>query len=131
MELEMAARAAPDKIYDYAWEDAVPKKIALAPIIRGVVNDLGAGIAPELISARFHATLVHLFSDLCEQLRRETGLKRVVLSGGVFQNEILLSGLHRALAQKRFEVYAHKLVPTNDGGISLGQAVAAAARMEK
>jgi hydrogenase maturation protein HypF len=55
----------------------------------------------------------------------------VVLSGGVFQNEILLTGLSRVLARKRFAVYTHKLVPTNDGGIALGQALVAAARLKE
>jgi hydrogenase maturation protein HypF len=72
-------------------------------------------------------TLVRLFTDLCDQLRRDTGLTRVVLSGGVFQNAVLLGGLMRALENKTFKVYTHKQVPTNDGGLSLGQAIIAAA----
>jgi hydrogenase maturation protein HypF len=54
-------------------------------------------------------------------------LNRLVLSGGVFQNSLLLAGLISALEKKGFEVFSHKLVPTNDGGISLGQALVAAA----
>jgi hydrogenase maturation protein HypF len=80
------------------------------------------------ISHRFHWTLIHLFSDLCRRLRRETGLNRVVLSGGVFQNDILSTGLGATLARHHFEVFSHRLVPPNDGGIALGQAVVAAAR---
>jgi hydrogenase maturation protein HypF len=57
-------------------------------------------------------------------------LNRAVLSGGVFQNVIFLTGLKRALEDKGFEVFSHSLVPTNDGGISLGQAVIAAANTE-
>jgi hydrogenase maturation protein HypF len=79
------------------------------------------------ISHKFHMTLVHLFSDLCVFLSRETGLDRVVLSGGVFQNAILLSGLSKAIRENGLQVFTHSLVPTNDGGISLGQAVAAGA----
>jgi hydrogenase maturation protein HypF len=131
MELEMTAAHAADGTYDVAWEDGGVRKISLAPIIRGVVDDTAAGVDAALISARFHQTMVRLFSDLCEILRGETGLNRVALSGGVFQNEILLRGLSRALEQRRFEVYSHRRVPTNDGGICLGQAVAAAARLKK
>ena len=131
MELEMTAADDADRIYDTARDGGIPGKISLAPIIRGVVDDVVAGVAPALISARFHQTLVSLFGDVCEGLRRENGLNRVALSGGAFQNDILLRGITRTLVQKGFEVYSHRQVPTNDGGISLGQAAAAAARLKK
>ncbi|RLC32276.1 hypothetical protein DRH13_01935 [Candidatus Woesebacteria bacterium] len=72
-------------------------------------------------------TLICLFSELCEVIRKESGLNRVVLSGGVFQNSLLLTGLIQKFEEKSFEVFTHHLVPTNDGGISLGQAMVAAA----
>lgn len=131
MELEMMAAAAADQPYDFSWRPGAagaPLQIESAPIIRGVVEDLQRGTAPALISARFHSTLARLFADLCQQLRKDTGLARVVLSGGVFQNAILLKKLVRALEDKKFKVYTHKQVPTNDGGLSLGQAVIAAAQ---
>jgi hydrogenase maturation protein HypF len=62
-------------------------------------------------------------------LRRQTDLDRVVLSGGTYQNAILLEELSRSLAKRGFAVYTHRLVPPNDGGISLGQAVAAGAML--
>ena len=65
---------------------------------------------------------VHLFTDLCSHLRRQTDLDRVVLSGGTFQNAILLEELSRSLAKSGFAVYTHRLVPPNDGGLALGQA---------
>jgi hydrogenase maturation protein HypF len=58
-------------------------------------------------------------------------LDRVVLSGGVFQNSILLTGLTRALEERNFQVFSHQQVPTNDGGIALGQAVVAAAMIKR
>ena len=61
-------------------------------------------------------------------MRRESDLNRVVLSGGCFQNATLLSGLIQALHDKEFAVFTHQQVPANDGGISLGQAVVAAAK---
>jgi hydrogenase maturation protein HypF len=128
MELEMAADQAADEIYEYEWQQQDRIKILTQPIIRGVAGDVVSGVKIPIISARFHHTLIRLFADLCGKLRRSCGLNRVVLSGGVFQNAILLTGLHQALEEKKFEVYTHKLVPTNDGGISLGQAVVAAAR---
>jgi hydrogenase maturation protein HypF len=127
MELEMMAALTADYSYDCHWPSGAPVQIPTAPIIRAVVEDLLQGTAPALISARFHLTLVRLFTDLCDHLRKDTGLTRVVLSGGVFQNAILLGGLVRALEDHKFKVYTHKQVPTNDGGLSLGQAIIAAA----
>ncbi len=127
MELEMMAASTADYSYDCHWPSGAPVQIPTAPIIRAVVEDLLQGTAPALISARFHLTLVRLFTDFCDHLRRDTGLTRVVLSGGVFQNAILLGGLVRALEDKKFKVYTQIQVPTNDGGLSLGQAIIAAA----
>jgi hydrogenase maturation protein HypF len=130
MELEMTADAADRWAdgYDLESGDGSSAEISTAPIIRDVVGDLLQGMPPGVVSARFHATLVRLFGDVCERLRRDTGLTRVVLSGGVFQNALLLKKMVHALSGNKFKVYTHKLVPANDGGLSLGQAVVAAAR---
>jgi hydrogenase maturation protein HypF len=97
------------------------------PIVRGVVEDFLKGKRTSEISAKFHCTLIRLFSDICEIVSRERDIKRVVMSGGVFQNAVLLTWLTRALEDKGLQVFSHRIVPTNDGGICLGQAVAAAA----
>ncbi len=78
------------------------------------------------ISSKFHITLIHLFSEICEIIRKESGLNCVVLSGGVFQNSIILNGLINKLEDKGFQVLTHNKVPANDGGVSLGQALIAA-----
>jgi len=128
MELEMTAKEIGDTVYDYEWvEEADVRKILPGPIVRGVVQDVKNSVSASEISSKFHATLIRLFSELCDDLRLETGLKKVVLSGGVFQNSLLLSGLIQALEENNFQVYTHTHVPTNDGGISLGQALVAAA----
>lgn len=128
MELEMTINKQTKESYDYEWRRGKDSyEILVGPIIRGVVRDMGKGREVSEISSRFHTTLVCLFSDLCTLLRKETGLDRVVLSGGVFQNAVLLAGLTSALKDKNFQVFTHSLVPTNDGGISLGQAIVAAA----
>ena len=62
-------------------------------------------------------------------LRERTGLNLIALSGGVFQNGLLSMQLETRLAQQGFEVLTHKLIPPNDGGISLGQVATAAARL--
>ncbi|MEW6671610.1 MAG: carbamoyltransferase HypF [Thermodesulfobacteriota bacterium] len=127
MELEMAADKTSRKFYDFEWISDGIYKVLPAPLVRAVVRDVAAGADLAEISARFHSTLIRLFSDLCGAVRADSGLSRVALSGGVFQNAILLAGLEKALGDKGFEVYSHRQVPANDGGISLGQAVIAAA----
>jgi len=127
MELEMAACATRADFYDYAWKSQDFYQVMVPPIIRAVVRDVQEGVAAAEIGARFHLTLIRLFADLCAAIRADSGLNRVALSGGVFQNAILASGLEQALSAKGFEVYSHRQVPANDGGISLGQAVIGAA----
>ncbi|UCF95695.1 MAG: carbamoyltransferase HypF [Desulfobacterales bacterium] len=129
MELEMLADEAGVAVYDYEWVADPAYQILTAPIVAGVVRDIQKGIPTSTISCKFHTTLVRLFAELCELLRRKHRLNRVVLSGGVFQNSLLLSGLIQALKAKNFEVFAHQQVPCNDGGIALGQALVAAARV--
>jgi hydrogenase maturation protein HypF len=115
--------------YKVAWQPSDSIVIPTAPIIQGVVADLQRGHGAALISRKFHTTLVRLFTDLCDFLRRQTALNQVVMSGGAFQNAILLEELSYALASMGFAVYTHRLVPPNDGGIALGQAVAAGAML--
>jgi len=131
MELEMASILTPAH-YDYDWimQENV-YRILTAPMVRGIVRDMMQKKSVAEIGGKFHATLICLFSDLCAIISRENGLNRIVFSGGSFQNIILLEGLRRSLEDKGFEVFTHSLVPTNDGGISLGQAVIAAALPQK
>ncbi len=126
MELEMIAGEETKEIYEYEWTPGDINRVLLKPIICGIVHDMISGVVPSRISAKFHMTLIRLFADLCDKIRAETGLNRIVFSGGVFQNSILLSGLINALEEHNFQVFTHCLVPTNDGGISLGQAIIAA-----
>jgi hydrogenase maturation protein HypF len=105
--------------------------IPQAPIIRGVIADLIDGVDRRAISRKFHNTLVRVFVDACIKLRQGRKLNRVVLSGGVFQNGFLLGELGKILLESGFEVYTHSLVPANDGGISLGQAVVANAIVDR
>jgi hydrogenase maturation protein HypF len=84
-------------------------------------------VAREVIAARFHNAVVTLIADGCALLRERTGLGVVALSGGVFQNLLLLKGAAVRLESMNFRVLLHSRVPCNDGGISLGQAVVAAA----
>ena len=125
MALEMTAAELPDESYEFDVGSENVLKIRPQPIIEGVVKDIQNGVAVSRISAKFHATLIRLFAGVCDRLKKETGIPRVALSGGVFQNSILLTGLMNSLTGKGFQVLTHEKVPTNDGGIALGQAVIA------
>jgi hydrogenase maturation protein HypF len=99
-----------------------------ADLIAAVVEDLAAGVPRETVAARFHNGLAALIVDGCALLRDQHGLRTVALSGGVFQNLLLLGRTVAGLEARGFTVLTHSRVPCNDGGISLGQAVVAAAR---
>lgn len=92
------------------------------PMISPILDDLGRGHRPELIAAQFHVSL----ADATVRVAHAAGLPRVVLTGGCFQNRLLLSFVRGRLEEAGFTVYSHSLVPPNDGGLSLGQAVVAA-----
>jgi hydrogenase maturation protein HypF len=79
----------------------------------------------ENIARKFHNTITDIIINISESLRKETGIGRVALSGGVFQNSILLENVYLKLKERGFTPLIHQIVPSNDGGISLGQIVAA------
>ena len=97
----------------------------ISSTIRAIVNNLLAGKSNKEISSSFHRTLAVAFAAMCEKIREKTGVNSVCLSGGCFQNKILLEDSITQLKNTGFEVYHHQQVPTNDGGIALGQAVIA------
>jgi hydrogenase maturation protein HypF len=99
-------------------------------IISGVVNDLLNGESKPSIAAKFHNTVVRIIHDMAVIIRKETGIDKVILSGGTFQNRYLLSETEKMLIQNNFTVYSHTKVPSNDGGIALGQLAVAAKRRE-
>jgi hydrogenase maturation protein HypF len=92
-----------------------------APLISSVVEDTRAGVAVSTIAARFHNALAEWILEVATKV----GLKQVVFSGGVFQNRYLTERAAAVLESRGFEVFTHRCVPPNDGGIALGQAVMA------
>jgi len=96
------------------------------PMIKQLVGDLRTGVSPGIVSARFHNGVVSLLSEVARLTSEETGLKRIALSGGVFQNAYLFENVVSALTERGFEVYSHVEVPANDACIALGQAYVAA-----
>jgi len=97
--------------------------ILSTPMLREVAAAVRAGMAAGEVSARFHRTLAGMFSEVARMAYLETGIKTVALGGGVFQNELLLETLVHDLGTNGFRVLVPSLVPSNDGGLSLGQAV--------
>ncbi len=95
----------------------------LSPMIQDIVIALQAGISTSDISQRFHRTLVTCFQEIIEKASKATGITTIALSGGVFQNELLFITLLHELRQAGYRVLVHAKVPSNDGGLSLGQAV--------
>lgn len=114
--------------YPAAPSDAKPSVLSWAPLWQALLSDLEAGLEPGRISARFHSGLISALATTAADLARREGLTRIVLSGGVMQNGLLADGLHAELSGRGFNVLLPRCVPANDGGLSLGQAAAAAAK---
>jgi hydrogenase maturation protein HypF len=126
IELELAAGAPENRAYPFElrWESDT-WVVETRELVAAVVEDVLAGQEQEKISARFHRTMAEIVAACCERLREAEGVSAVALSGGTFQNALLLKQITELLWEKNFAVYRHRHVPANDGGISLGQAILA------
>jgi len=100
-------------------------EVGVKSLLAEVVEDVRRGVDAGKIGAKFHRTIAEMILAVCQRIRSETGLREVALSGGVFQNVTLLGLAVPVLRETGFTVYTHSLVPPNDGGIALGQAVVA------
>ena len=101
------------------------KMVKLGKLLSMVVEDVRNQIPVSVISLKFHNTIAQVIAKMCKSIASQTGITQVVLSGGTFQNRLLLKLATGALQEEGFSVFTHHLVPCNDGGISLGQAVIA------
>jgi hydrogenase maturation protein HypF len=101
--------------------------LPVKPLVAAVAQAVSSGTAAAEISARFHRTLIDILVSAALLASRKTGLSSVVLAGGVFQNEILMSGLMAALQEHGLRPLTPEQTPANDGGIALGQALIAQA----
>jgi hydrogenase maturation protein HypF len=131
VELEQLADPGERGAYRASVTGQEPLQIAGADLVRAVVEDLAAGTDRRVIAARFHNGVAGLITECCLRLRERCGLSAVALSGGVFQNLLLLNAAVGQLEAHGFQVLVHSRVPCNDGGISLGQAVVAAASLPR
>jgi hydrogenase maturation protein HypF len=128
IELEQRANPGERAAYRVGWDGEERIRVWTADLVRAVVEDVRAGVDPGVVAARFHNGLARAVVEVCTALRDRTGLATVALSGGVFQNALLLDRVAGGLEQRGFRVLTHARVPCNDGGISFGQAVVASAR---
>lgn len=125
-----------EQLVDPEERGAYPARISTGDLLEvsGVdlllplVEDLRAGAPAARVAARFHGGVAMAAVEVCRRLRAETGLGVVALSGGVFQNAVLLARLAEELAREGFRVLEHERVPPNDGGLAFGQVAVAAAR---
>jgi hydrogenase maturation protein HypF len=133
MELEALSRS--DLADSYPIEAEVDGKgtfiIDPAETIRHLVEGVERGDPKPILGGLFHNTMAQIILEGCRLSRRLTGVKDVALSGGVFQNKILMEKALELLEGNGFVCHLHRLVPPNDGGISLGQAVVAASKARK
>jgi hydrogenase maturation protein HypF len=114
------------KAYPYTIDETENGAILrVHELLQSIVEDVRAGESIGRIGAGFHRTVADMAIKACERARASTGLNEVALSGGVWQNQILLDLVRDGLRKSKFMVYFHKQVPTNDGGLSLGQAAIA------
>jgi hydrogenase maturation protein HypF len=97
------------------------------PLIRAIASESRRAIPADLIARRFHDTVIEIIATVCGRLRETTGVRTVVLAGGVFQNAVLSQGAWQRLSSAGFAVYRQERVPCNDGGLALGQLAVAAA----
>lgn len=129
VEMEQIARRAREKvniIYSYVIKDNdMVWEIDTGPIIDELMADIEDKAEQMTVASKFHHTVKDIIVQVCRMARERYGENRICLSGGVFQNMFLMDMVHRDLEENNFEVFIHRQVPANDGGISLGQAVIA------
>ncbi len=116
--------------YPFELRGETPIILSFLPAIQEIIHDMRIGKSAEEISARFHVTVIDGCASVVDRIAAATGIRTVALSGGSFQNAILLHGLANALQNRNYSVLTHAQVPSNDGGIALGQAVIAHAQIK-
>jgi hydrogenase maturation protein HypF len=131
IELEaLAERCTPSAAYPFSVTSGDCHRIDFAPMIAAICADLTAGREKAAIARDFHLTVAKGILEMCARIREESGTSRVVLSGGVFQNRLLTEEAAQLLTGAGFQTYCHRLVPPNDGGLALGQAVIAGLKLQ-
>ena len=128
MALEAIAESGIEEHYDFELKSnsSKPLQISLSKMIKQIITDIQKGIAGRVISAKFHNTIAVALLEMAKKAREKTRLETIALSGGVFCNRYLTNRLIKLLKGNGFRVLFNREVPSNDGGISVGQAAIAA-----
>ncbi len=122
MQLEFEGMGVKTKgVYRYKIGSKKPAVVDWRPMVSDIVHDYILGTDRSVISYKFHQTLARIIFDVADL----SGIRKVVLSGGVFQNALLNSLVRKEFEGKKFRIYEHSDIPTNDGGISVGQVAVA------
>ncbi|HEY7420092.1 MAG TPA: carbamoyltransferase HypF, partial [Ktedonobacteraceae bacterium] len=131
IELEILATTCTEQVaaYPFLLRPGQPMQFDVVPLIDALVQDITRDIPAARIARRFHLTIAEMLAAGCNEVSKRTGLKQVALSGGVFQNQLLLEQLMARLQAMELQVYINRCVPPNDGGLSLGQLAVAAAQL--
>lgn len=127
MALESAADNRIRQCYHFELIEAAnkPFQLEIRTLMEGIIEDIRKRKSTGVIAAKFHNTIASALSKMAEMARQKTGLETVAISGGVFCNSLLANRLVRLLKKNGFRVLFNRIVPPNDGGISLGQAAIA------
>ncbi len=127
--IEFEALAADDESSSYSFCND-QAEIQVCPAIQSIVDDALKGVPIPVISSKFHNGIAKMVLEICIALREKSGLNTVALSGGVWQNMFLLRRTLDVLGKSDFDILIHRQVPTNDGGLALGQAAIAAWKLK-
>jgi hydrogenase maturation protein HypF len=128
IELEALAETSDDSLtlpYDVTIDSDGLLQINFSILFPAILRDLETGVSTAALARRFHATVARAAVEICSRIAEDSGLSRVVLSGGVFQNRLLSEMVYTDLIQQGLQVFTHRLCPPNDGCIALGQAAIA------
>lgn len=120
-----------DPAVDESYEIAARPEIDTPGLIAAIADDVRRKVAPSTIAAKFHNAIVRSVIKEAKAMRRNRGITNVVLSGGSFQNGVILGRTEAALKENGFSVFTHRQVPCNDGGVAVGQLRIAAQRREE
>jgi hydrogenase maturation protein HypF len=130
-EAPMKLESLADRSVKHEYRFTTREAIDFRNVFSMIMADLSAGKSPGYISACFHNTVISAIFETANRISRERGLVKVLLSGGMFQNRIILEGLAPRMERSGLEMFIHEKVPPNDGGIALGQLAIASAWRKK
>ena len=129
-EAPMRLEAIIEKNCDEYYKYKINSTISFKDMIKEIVDDIQANTPVSIISAKFHNTIISVIFDVVKEMSNRFNISNIVLSGGTFQNKYLIERCENILAEEGLHVFTHSRIPSNDGGIALGQLAIAAKRRE-